>query len=393
MNNRCIRRFLQITAVTLIAAVCSTGFSVSAEQTSKSVAMSYTAKSVLLIEQHTGQTLFEQNPTEALAPASLTKLMDLILICEALDEGVLSLDQVLTCSAYAKTMGGSEIWLKEGEQMTVDDLLKALIVASANDAAVVFAEAIAATEQAFVEQMNQRAEELGLVNTHFVNCTGFDEEGHYTCAQDVATMARALMEQYSDLIVPYSTIWMDTLRGGETELVNTNRLVRFYDGTTGLKTGTTDAAGHCLCATATRGNLDLIAVVMGCKTSDQRFEETKQLLDYGFGSFTIYQPDPINDQLLPVTVTRGVKTEVTPSITQLPQAIVRKDQTELIETRVQLSPEVEAPVNQGQVLGKVSLALEGKTLAEEPICASEAVERLTFSKSFQQLLQGLVRMS
>ena len=393
MNNRCIRRFLQITAVTLIAAVCSTGFSVSAEQTSKSVAMSYTAKSVLLIEQHTGQTLFEQNPTEALAPASLTKLMDLILICEALDEGVLSLDQVLTCSAYAKTMGGSEIWLKEGEQMTVDDLLKALIVASANDAAVVFAEAIAATEQAFVEQMNQRAEELGLVNTHFVNCTGFDEEGHYTCAQDVATMARALMEQYSDLIVPYSTIWMDTLRGGETELVNTNRLVRFYDGTTGLKTGTTDAAGHCLCAPATRGNLDLIAVVMGCKTSDQRFEETKQLLDYGFGSFTIYQPDPINDQLLPVTVTRGVKTEVTPSITQLPQAIVRKDQTELIETRVQLSPEVEAPVNQGQVLGKVSLALEGKTLAEEPICASEAVERLTFSKSFQQLLQGLVRMS
>lgn len=393
MNNRCIRRFLQITAVTLIAAVCSTGFSVSAEQTSKSVAMSYTAKSVLLIEQHTGQTLFEQNPTEALAPASLTKLMDLILICEALDEGVLSLDQVLTCSAYAKTMGGSEIWLKEGEQMTVDDLLKALIVASANDAAVVFAEAIAATEQAFVEQMNQRAEELGLVNTHFVNCTGFDEEGHYTCAQDVATMARALMEQYSDLIVPYSTIWMDTLREGETELVNTNRLVRFYDGTTGLKTGTTDAAGHCLCATATRGNLDLIAVVMGCKTSDQRFEETKQLLDYGFGSFTIYQPDPINDQLLPVTVTRGVKTEVTPSITQLPQAIVRKDQTELIETRVQLSPEVEAPVNQGQVLGKVSLALEGKTLAEEPICASEAVERLTFSKSFQQLLQGLVRMS
>lgn len=393
MNSRCIRRFLQITAVTLIAAVCSTGFSVSAEQTAKSVAMSYTAKSVLLIEQHTGQTLFEQNSTEALAPASLTKLMDLILICEAIDKGVLSLDQTLTCSAYAKTMGGSEIWLKEGEQMTVDDLLKALIVASANDAAVVFAEAIAASEQAFVEQMNQRAEEMGLVNTHFVNCTGFDEEGHYTCAQDVATMARALMEQHSDLIVPYSTIWMDTLRGGETELVNTNRLVRFYDGTTGLKTGTTDAAGHCLCATATRGDLDLIAVVMGCKTSDQRFEETQQLLDYGFGSFMTYQPEPIDDQLLPITVTRGLKTEVTPSITQLPQAIIRKDQAELIETQVQLVPEVEAPVSQGQVLGNVALTLEGETLAEEPICASEAVERLTFGKSFSQLLQGLICMS
>lgn len=393
MNSRCIRRFLQITAVTLIAAVCSTGFSVSAEQTAKSVAMSYTAKSVLLIEQHTGQTLFEQNSTEALAPASLTKLMDLILICETIDKGVLSPDQTLTCSAYAKTMGGSEIWLKEGEQMTVDDLLKALIVASANDAAVVFAEAIAASEQAFVEQMNQRAEEMGLVNTHFVNCTGFDEEGHYTCAQDVATMARALMEQHSDLIVPYSTIWMDTLRGGETELVNTNRLVRFYDGTTGLKTGTTDAAGHCLCATATRGDLDLIAVVMGCKTSDQRFEETQQLLDYGFGSFMIYQPEPIDDQLLPITVTRGLKTEVTPSITQLPQAIIRKDQAELIETQVQLVPEVEAPVSQGQELGKVALTLEGETLAEEPICASETVERLTFGKSFSQLLQGLICMS
>lgn len=388
-----IKRVLQIAAVTFAIAICAAGLPASADDTKKTVAMSYTAKSVLLIEQQTGQVLFEQNPTEALAPASLTKLMDLILICEALDQGVLTIDQTLTCSAYAKTMGGSEIWLKEGEQMTVDELLKALIVASANDAAVVFAEAICASEQAFVEKMNQRAQEMGLVNTHFVNCTGFDEEGHYTCAQDVAAMARELMEHHSDLIVPYSTIWMDSLRSGETELVNTNRLVRFYDGTTGLKTGTTDAAGHCLCATATRGDFDLIAVVMGCKTSDQRFEEAKQLLDYGFGSFMRYQPQPVDDQLLPVPVTRGVQTEVTPLLSQLPQAIIRKDQAELIEMKVQLASEVEAPISQGQELGKVSLILEGETLAEEPICASNEVERLTFSKSFQRLLQGLIKMS
>ena len=388
-----IKRVLQIAAVTLAIAICAAGLPASADDTKKTVAMSYTAKSVLLIEQQTGQVLFEQNPTEALAPASLTKLMDLILICEALDQGVLTIDQTLTCSAYAKTMGGSEIWLKEGEQLTVDVLLMALIVASAHDAAVVFAEAICASEQAFVEKMNQRAQEMGLVNTHFVNCTGFDEEGHYTCAQDVAAMARELMEHHSDLIVPYSTSWMDSLRSGETELVNTNRLVRFYEGTTGLKTGTTDAAGHCLCATATRGDFDLIAVVMGCKTSDQRFEEAKQLLDYGFGSFMRYQPQPVDDQLLPVPVTRGVQTEVTPLLSQLPQAIIRKDQAELIETKVQLASEVEAPVSQGQELGKVSLILEGETLAEEPICASYEVERLTFSKSFQRLLQGLIKMS
>ncbi len=214
-----------------------------AEEEKRQVAMSFTAKSVLLMEQQTGQLLFEQNAREALAPASLTKLMDLLLIFEALEDGTLTMDQTLTCSAYAKTMGGSEIWLKEGEQMTVEDLLKALIVASANDAAVVFAEALAATEEAFVQRMNDKAQELGLVNTHYVNCTGFDEDGHYTCAQDVAALARELMVRYSEQIIPFSTIWMDSLRGGETELVNTNRLVRFYDGTTGLKTGTTDAAG------------------------------------------------------------------------------------------------------------------------------------------------------
>ena len=387
---------LRLCALGLVLCLLAAGSipAFAAEEEKRQVAMSFTAKSVLLIEQQTGQLLFEQNAREALAPASLTKLMDLLLIFEALEDGTLTMDQTLTCSAYAKTMGGSEIWLKEGEQMTVEDLLKALIVASANDAAVVFAEALAATEEAFVQRMNDKAQELGLVNTHYVNCTGFDEDGHYTCAQDVATLARELMVRYGEQIIPFSTIWMDSLRGGETELVNTNRLVRFYDGTTGLKTGTTDAAGHCLCATATRDGMDLIAVVMGCKDSDTRFEQTKQLLDYGFSSFMIYQPqqEEVQAQLTPVPVVCGAQTEVLPQIGELPKAVVRRDQAEEIEVAVELVPELQAPVLQGDSIGTVSLIRQGETLSQEPLTASQTVERMTFAKSLKALLRGLAQV-
>ena len=373
---------LRLCALALALCLLAAGsFPAFAEEEKRQVAMSFTAKSVLLMEQQTGQLLFEQNAREALAPASLTKLMDLLLIFEALEDGTLAMDQTLTCSAYAKTMGGSEIWLKEGEQMTVEDLLKALIVASANDAAVVFAEALAATEEAFVQRMNEKAQELGLVNTHYVNCTGFDEDGHYTCAQDVATLARELMVRYGEQIIPFSTIWMDSLRGGETELVNTNRLVRFYDGTTGLKT-------------ATRDGMDLIAVVMGCKDSDTRFEETKQLLDYGFSSFMLYQPqqEEVQAQLTPVPVVCGAQTEVLPQIGELPKAVVRRDEAEGIEVAVELVPELQAPVLQGDSIGTVSLIRQGETLSQEPLTASQTVERMTFAKSLKALLRGLVQV-
>ncbi len=365
-----------------------------AQEEKREVAMSFTAKSALLMEQETGQVLFSQNPQEHLAPASLTKLMDLLLIFEALEEGELSMDQTLTCSAYAKTMGGSEIWLKEGEQMTVEELLKALIVASANDAAVVFAEQLAVTEDAFVERMNEKAAELGLADTHYVNCTGFDEEGHYTCAQDVAALARELMVRYGDQITQFSTIWMDTLRGGETELVNTNRLIRFYPGATGLKTGTTDAAGHCLCATATRDGMSLIAVIMGCQTSDARFEETKQLLDFGFAGFTLVCPqqEDVQAQLTPIPVTRGTQTQVQPQVDALPKAVVRKDEAEQLEVQVQPAEQLEAPIQQGDSVGSVRLVLEGETLAEEPLCAGQTVERMTYLRGVQALLRGLVKM-
>ena len=280
-----MRQLLAVLLAVWMAAAGALG--AAAQEEKKQVAMSFTARSALLMEQQTGKVLFSQNETQRVAPASLTKLMDLLLIFQQLQSGKLTMEQELTCSAYAKTMGGSEIWLKEGERMTVEELLKALVVASANDAAVVFAEAIAASEEEFVRLMNEKAQQLGLQNTHFVNCTGFDEEGHYTCAQDVAVLARELMTGYGEQLTRFSTIWMDSLRGGETQLVNTNRLIRFYDGATGLKTGTTDAAGHCLCATATRDGLSLISVIMGCKSSDARFEESRQLLDYGFATYPL----------------------------------------------------------------------------------------------------------
>ena len=210
----------------------------------------------------------------------------------------------------------------------------------------------------------------------------------------MATLARELMVRYGEQIIPFSTIWMDSLRGGETELVNTNRLVRFYDGTTGLKTGTTDAAGHCLCATATRDGMDLIAVVMGCKDSDTRFEETKQLLDYGFSSFMIYQPqqEEVQAQLTPVPVVCGAQTEVLPQIGELPKAVVRRDQAEEIEVAVELVPELQAPVLQGDSIGTVSLIRQGETLSQEPLTASQTVERMTFAKSLKALLRGLAQV-
>ena len=276
--------------------------------------------------------------------------------------------------------------------MTVEDLLKALIVASANDAAVVFAEAIAVTEEAFVEKMNQKAQELGLVNTHFVNCTGFDEEGHYTCAQDVATMARELMTKHGEEITKYSTIWMDSLRNGETELVNTNRLVRFYDGTTGLKTGTTDAAGHCLCATATRNGMSLITVIMGCQSSDARFEESKQLQDYGFSSFMIYEGELTEGALDPIKVVRGEKTEVIPQAQTMPKAVIRKEEAEQMQVSVERPEQVEAPLEQGQQIGSVVLLKNGQEVSREPLTATEAIGELTFGKSLRLLCRSLVTM-
>ncbi len=345
-------------------------------------------KGQILMEMGSGMVLYEDNADERLPMASITKLMGLILIGEALEQGELTMVEMLTCSDYAKSMGGSEIWLKAGEQMSVADLLKAVMIASANDAIVVFAERLGATEDGFVQMMNQRAEELELNNTHFVNATGFDEENHYTCARDVAKMAQEL-QKYPEML-EYARVWMDSLRNGETMLVNTNRLVRFYQGTTGLKTGTTDAAGHCLCATAERNGLKLCSVVLGCKTSDGRFEAAKALLDYGFSAYCVYTPEMV--ELEPLSVIHGTAEQVELQAQPPENLVILREDAKDITTELPELTAKEAPLMVGEEVGRVRLLSGEKEIASYPICVKETVEELNFMKCFELLLKESVSM-
>ena len=331
-------------------------------------------KSAILMDQASGAVLYAENEDVQLPPASITKVMS---------------DQV-TCSDTASGYGGSQIWLKPGEVMTVDELLKAAAISSANDATVCLAEYVAGSEEAFVHQMNQRAQELGMQNTTFLGSTGLDEAGHLSTARDIAIMSRALLEH--PLILNYSTVWMDTLRGGETQLVNTNRMVRFYKGATGLKTGTTNGAGSCLSATATRDGLGLIAVVMGADTSDHRFAAARSLLDWGFASFMQAQLSP-PENLLPVPVTGGVQTQVE-VVCRPPQEgiLVEKGKLEAITQDVILPESAPAPIQEGQELGRVAVCVDGERVAEYPIVAAGPVERMSFGRALGILGNNLIAM-
>ena len=343
--------------------------------------------SALLMEVESGRVLFEYNADDRHAPASITKIMTMLLVCEAVDAGQISLDETVTTSPYASSMGGSEIWLEPYETMTVDEMLRATAIASANDAAVALGEHLAGTETMFADRMNQRAAELGMESTHFVNACGLDEEGHYTTARDIAVMARELLKHR--WITDYTTVWQDTLRGGETELVNTNRLVRFYSGCIGLKTGTTDDAGCCVCAVAERDGMTLIAVILGAPDSDTRFESAKSLLDYGFASYSLAPAPDVSDQLTPVPVRHGTETAVVP-VPDAPEGIIaEKARRNDLTCEVQLLPEVEAPVAEGQVLGSVKILLDGEVQTEYDIIASQAVPRMEFGTAFRWLLSAL----
>lgn len=343
--------------------------------------------SALLMEAESGRVLFEYNADDRHAPASITKIMTMLLVCEAVDAGQISLDETVTTSPYASSMGGSEIWLEPYETMTVDEMLRATAIASANDAAVALGEHLAGTETMFADRMNQRAAELGMESTHFVNACGLDEEGHYTTARDIAVMARELLKHR--WITDYTTVWQDTLRGGETELVNTNRLVRFYNGCIGLKTGTTDDAGCCVCAVAERDGMTLIAVILGAPDSDTRFESAKSLLDYGFASYSLVPAPDVSDQLTPVPVRHGTETAVVP-VPDAPEGIIaEKARRNDLTCEVQLLPEVEAPVAEGQVLGSVKILLDGEVQTEYDIIASQAVPRMEFGTAFRWLLSAL----
>ena len=346
-------------------------------------------KSAVLMDQGTGAVLYAENEDVKLPPASITKIMSLLLIMEAIDSGKIALTDKVACSDTASGYGGSQIWLKPGEEMTVDDLLKAAAISSANDATVCLAEYVAGSEAAFVQLMNDKARELGMTNTTFQGATGLDSDGHLTTAKDIAIMSRALLEH--PLILNYSTVWMETLRGGETQLVNTNRLVRFYQGATGLKTGTTSGAGSCLSATATRDGLGLIAVVMGADTSDHRFAAARSLLDWGFANFMKAALVP-PENILPVPVTGGVETQV--EVTCLPPEgiLIEKGKKEAITQDVILPESVAAPVEEGQELGTIAVCVDGERVAEYPILAASGVERMSFDKALGILGRTLIAM-
>ena len=347
------------------------------------------AKAAVLMDVGSGKVLMAQNAHEKLYPASVTKIMTLLLVTEAIDSGKISLTDMVTVSKEAAEKGGSQIWLEVGEQMSVDDLLKASAVASANDACEALAEYVAGSSDAFVRQMNERAQQLGMSDTHFENCTGLDDtvENHVTSAYDVALMSRELLRHQR--ITGYTTIWMDSLRNGETQLVNTNKLIRFYEGATGLKTGTTSKAGCCVSASAKRGDLHLIAVVLGSDTSDDRFNAARTMLDWGFANYTTEKLEIDASRVPAVGVLKGTESSVMPVIPQAQSVLIEKGKTGEVVQEFDLAATVQAPVEKGQLLGRVYFKLNGETLYTYDLISDREIPALTFFESFKRILLSL----
>ena len=367
----------------LLAALCLLAL---LPTTADAVELPLTSRAALLMEKTTGQILFAQNEHEALEPASVTKIKTLLLTMDAIDSGALSYDDVVTVSANAAGMGGSQVFLAEGEKITVEELLKSVCVSSGNDAAVALAEKVSGVTELFVEQMNNRAKGLGMDDTHFVNCTGLTAKGHVTSAYDIALMSRELLTRHPD-IRRFTTIWTDTIRGGAFGLANTNKLIRFYDGATGLKTGYTASAGYCISATAEREGMELIAVIMKGETADKRNTDAKALLNYGFSTYALVSAAP-EEPLPALPVSMGQAEQV--SLT-LPEegitALVEKGRVSALERRVDLPSSLTAPVAAGQTVGTLTL-LDGETeVLTVPILAAEDVPRRSWSGLFAQLLR------
>ncbi len=345
------------------------------------------AKSAILMEYNTGKVLYESNADVSLAPASITKIMTLILVMEAIESGKLSLDDKITASEHAAGMGGSQIWLEPGEVMTVNDLLKATVIASANDATVALAEAVSGSEEVFVKLMNEKADALGMESTHFVNSYGLDAEEHLTTAYDVALMSRELIKH--DLIREYSTVRMDSLRNGESELTNTNKLIRYYDGCFGLKTGTTSKAGSCLAAAAERQGLTLIAVVLGSPTSKDRFAGCQKLLDFGFANYSYINIEPDTSGLHTIPVKKGTEAEIIPEINGSFSALFKKGDEEKVISSLSLSEELTAPVKKGDTVGRVDFYLNGQEIGSVKVTAKNGSDRLTYGICLMRLLKSL----
>ena len=355
----------------------------------RAVDMDLPVKSAILMDVATGTILYEQDAHTPLAPASVTKVMTMLLIMEAIDSGAIGWKDMVTASESASAKGGSQIYLKVGEQMSVADMVKAIAVSSANDCACAMAEHIAGSEAAFVEKMNSRAKELGMNDTHFVNCTGLDDDAaaadHKTSAHDIGVMSRELLKNHPD-IKKYTTIWMDTLRNGTFGLSNTNKMVRFYPGVTGLKTGFTSKAGYCLSSSAQRDGMELVAVVMGAKTSAERFSACKSLLDYGFSTYALVTPQ-VEQMSVPVKL--GTADSVTAEPAEDPTLLMEKAQKNMVTTEIQLDESVNAPVSKGQKLGTLTVKAGEYVLKQIPLVAKEGVGRLTFGQIWSRILQVL----
>ncbi len=349
------------------------------------------ARASILIEAGTMQVLSSSDPDEKLPMASVTKTMSLLLWAEMLEAGTLSLDEVVKATSAVQDTDGSIIWLVPGEEMTVAELLEAVIVASANDACVALAEHTAGSEAQFVKQMNLRAKALGMESTHYANCVGYDESGHYTTARDVAVVTAELMKH--EIYRGWFLTWMDYLRGGETQLVNTNRMIRWYDGILGGKTGTTDNAGCCLSVCAERGDMRLIAVVLGCEDDDSRFSEAEALLDHGFQNYEKYTPVTDSSKLLPIPVSGGRQSSVTPVVAMnSSECVIRKGRAADVEYEYTFVEQVEAPVKQGQFLGEYLVLVDGIAVFRSDIVAAAEVKQTSFWFCLTEILSRLIAM-
>lgn len=348
------------------------------------------APAAILVEPSTGKVICEKNSHEVRCCASITKVMTMILVMEAIDNGKIKLTDSISASEHAASMGGSDIWLKPGEVMTVDELIKATLVASANDAAVALAEHVSGSEEIFVSEMNKKAKELGMSETTFKNCNGLDEEGHVTSAYDVALMSRELIKHKK--VFEYTSIWMDYLRDGKTQLVNTNKLLKSYKGITGLKTGTTSQAGSCISATATRGNLSLIAVVLGGANGKERFKDAATLLDYGFANYNMLEPLIDKDIFEPIKVKNGMKSSVNITANIGGNILLPKGKEHSIDSSIEVASEVKAPIKTGQVLGRLIYKMGDEIVAEYDVTATEDIDDINIKSVFSELISKFLKL-
>lgn len=377
-------------SLTLVIAIVFTSIPLFCAEVNAVTEETITAPSAILMESSSGKVLFEKNPHEQRPCASITKVMTMLLVCEAIDSGKLSLDDTITASAHAASMGGSDIWLEEGETMSANDMIKATVVASANDAAVALAEHLCGSEEVFVQKMNEKANKLGMKDTVFKNCNGLDEDGHITSAYDVAVMSRELMKH--EMIFDYTSIWLDNLRDGKTQIVNTNKLLKTYKGITGLKTGTTNDAGCCMAASATRGDMSLVAIVLGCNSGKERFSDAAALLDYGFANFSVTQLKAPDDLPKTIKVDNGMQKNIGIGCDVNSSIVLDKNSGSKIVSKIDLPESIEAPVASGQKLGTVTYSLDGKAVKSFEITALQHAEQISFASVFSVLLNSIISL-